>query len=179
MENINEVVLQGHIGKDPEIRESKFGPVANFSLATNESRKSVNGTFEKVTLWHRIIGFGKLADFVRNNLIRGCGCYIKGKLRYGEYLKNDVKVFTTEIVASEIKLIEKENNDSELNEQPIQSGQTQPRYQNDSLQQVVRASQSPNNQTQSQQRNKFQPASQPRTISKGYQPVEMDDDIPF
>lgn len=179
MKNINEVVLQGNIGRDPEFRESKFGIVANLNLATNESKKTESGAFEQVTLWHKIIAFGKVAEFIKNTFKKGDGCNVKGKLRYGEYFKNDVKVYTTEIIASEVKFIDREN-EPELNGQSIQP-QYQPQYQPQPQAQQSRTQQPQRMQQPRQEQYHSAPLS-PRT-SKGYSGYPKvktgEDDIPF
>ena len=44
--SVNKVVIVGHIGADPETRFTPSGTaVANFNLATNESRKSSEGEY--------------------------------------------------------------------------------------------------------------------------------------
>ena len=49
MKSINKVTLIGHTGNPPEVRYTQGGaPVANFSLATNESWKSDTGEWQKV-----------------------------------------------------------------------------------------------------------------------------------
>ena len=53
--SINRVILVGYLGGDPESRYTPSGTaVANFNVATNESRKSSDGNFEDHTEWHRL-----------------------------------------------------------------------------------------------------------------------------
>ena len=45
--SVNKVVIVGHIGADPETRFTPSGTaVANFNLATNESRKISDGEYQ-------------------------------------------------------------------------------------------------------------------------------------
>ena len=51
--SVNKVVIVGHIGAAPETRFTPSGTaVANFNLATNESRKSSEGEYRDHTEWH-------------------------------------------------------------------------------------------------------------------------------
>jgi single-strand DNA-binding protein len=59
MPTLNQVLVMGHLGRDPEVRYSKNGKsIANCSIAT--SYKPQNGQ-EQVT-WHKIVAFGAMAD---------------------------------------------------------------------------------------------------------------------
>ena len=48
--SINRVILVGHLGGDAESRYTPSGTaVANFNVATNESRKNADGDFQDHT----------------------------------------------------------------------------------------------------------------------------------
>ena len=50
MPSVNKVILIGNLGQDPELRFTQGGtPVANFSIATNESWTSREGNREERT----------------------------------------------------------------------------------------------------------------------------------
>ena len=66
------MILIGNLGKDPEIRYTQSGePIANFSLATNESWNDKDGQKQERTEWHRVEVFGKTAQVVRDYLTQG------------------------------------------------------------------------------------------------------------
>ena len=70
--SVNKVVIVGHIGADPETRFTPSGTaVANFNLATNESRKSSEGEYQDHTEWHNCVLFGKRAEFAGEYLKKG------------------------------------------------------------------------------------------------------------
>ena len=80
--SINRVILVGHLGGDPESRYTPSGTaVANFNVATNESRKNSDGDFEDHTEWHRCVLFGKPAEIVTQYLKKGQMVYVEGRLR--------------------------------------------------------------------------------------------------
>jgi len=90
MASVNRVVLIGNLGKDPEIRYTQAGePIANFSLATNESWTDKSGQKQERTEWHRVEVFGKPAQVVRDYLTKGRQVYIEGSIRYDEWTDKD------------------------------------------------------------------------------------------
>ena len=75
-------ILVGYLGGDPESRYTPSGTaVANFNVATNESRKSSDGNFEDHTEWHRCVLFGKPAETATQYLKKGQMVYVEGRLR--------------------------------------------------------------------------------------------------
>lgn len=90
MASVNKVVLIGNLGKDPEVRYMPSGePVANFSLATNESWTDKNGQKQDRTEWHRVEVFGKAAQVIRDYCSKGKQVYIEGSIRYEEWTDKD------------------------------------------------------------------------------------------
>ena len=80
--SINRVILVGYLGGDPESRYTPSGTaVANFNVATNESRKNSDGDFEDHTEWHRCVLFGKSAETATQYLKKGQLVYVEGRLR--------------------------------------------------------------------------------------------------
>ena len=80
--SINKVVLIGRLGNDPKLTYLPSGtPVANFSVATDESYKDRDGNKVERTEWHRIAVYGHSAEFCSNYLSKGRLVYIEGKLQ--------------------------------------------------------------------------------------------------
>ncbi len=105
---LNKGELIGHIGRDPEIRFTPDGKcIANFSVATSDSYKDKEGVKKENTEWHRVVAFGKLAEIIRDYCQKGQLIYIVGKIRTRKYEKDGVDHYTTEIVASEMKMLSK------------------------------------------------------------------------
>jgi len=78
MKSVNEAILVGHVGSDPEIRTSQGGTmIAKVSLATNHTYKS-----ETRTDWHRLTIFGKLAQVVQDHVRKGDRLYVRGRIEY-------------------------------------------------------------------------------------------------
>jgi single-strand DNA-binding protein len=105
--SVNKVILVGRLGRDPEIRYTSGGqPVANFSVATDESYKDRNGERQKRTEWHRIVIWGKQAEVAQKFLKKGTEVYFEGRLQTREWQdKEGQKRTTTEIVVTDFRFL--------------------------------------------------------------------------
>lgn len=106
MSGINKVILVGHLGKDPEIRQLEGGvSVASFPLATSETFNK-DGKKVEQTEWHNIVLWRSLADVAAKFLQKGKLVYIEGKLRTRSFEdKEGIKKYTTEIVAENFTML--------------------------------------------------------------------------
>ena len=105
---LNKVMLIGHLGNDPERRETASGQtVVNFTLATSENFKDSSGNPQERTEWHRIVVWGRLADICSQYLKKGRQVYIEGRLqtRSWDDSKSGEKKYTTEIVCSDMQML--------------------------------------------------------------------------
>ena len=105
---INKVILVGNVGADPEVRALESGvKVARIRLATTEryTDRQTNETKEQ-TEWHTITMWRNLADVADKFVRKGSQIYVEGSLRTREWTDRDnQKRYTTEIVASDMKLL--------------------------------------------------------------------------
>jgi single-strand DNA-binding protein len=106
MSGINKVILVGHLGKDPEVRQLEGGvSVASFPLATSETFNK-DGKKVEQTEWHNIVLWRSLADVAAKFLQKGKLVYIEGKLRTRSFEdKEGVKKYTTEVVAENFTML--------------------------------------------------------------------------
>lgn len=75
-----EIILVGHIGKDPEMRYTPDGePVTSFSLAAQTGFGE-----HKKTLWFRVSAWGKLAENTNQYLKKGSKALVVGRLVGGD-----------------------------------------------------------------------------------------------
>ena len=124
---INKAVLVGRLGKDPEVRHTAGDAmVTSFSLATEEQWKDKNGEKVEKTEWHRIVTFGKLAEICAQYLVKGKLIFIEGRMQTRSWDdKEGNKRYTTEIVASNMKMLDSKGQgkepggDEEYVEQPF------------------------------------------------------------
>ena len=107
MASINKVMLIGGIGADPVVRYMPSGDaIANFPLATAESRKDKNGEKQEKTEWHRIVFFGRQAEIAGEYLKKGSQIYIEGRLQTRKWTDKDgVEHYTTEIIGDRMQML--------------------------------------------------------------------------
>lgn len=105
---INKCIIVGHLGQEPKMQHMPSGgAVTSISVATSESWKDKNtGQQQDRTDWHRIVFFNKLAEIAGQYLKKGSKVYIEGSLRTRAWEKDGEKRYTTEIVASEMQMLD-------------------------------------------------------------------------
>lgn len=104
---MNLVVLIGNLGADPEVRSANSGTsVCNLRLATS-SREKVNGEWQNVPEWHRVVCFGNTADAVAKFTRKGSKVAVRGSIKTNKWTDKDGTVkYSTEIVASEVNFLD-------------------------------------------------------------------------
>lgn len=105
---VNKVILVGNVGGDPEVRYMPSGgAVTNVTLATSESWKDKQtGQPQERTEWHRVVFFNRLAEIAGEYVRKGSKLYVEGALRTRQWEQDGVKRYTTEIVASEMQMLD-------------------------------------------------------------------------
>jgi single-strand DNA-binding protein len=105
---VNKVILVGNVGNDPEFRAMPNGNgVANVSLATSDTWKDkTSGEAKEKTEWHRVVFFNRLAEIVEQYVNKGSKLYIEGRLQTRSWEQDGVKRYSTEIVASEMQMLD-------------------------------------------------------------------------
>ncbi len=105
--SVNKVILVGRLGRDPETRYTSGGQaVCHFSLATDETFKDKSGERQKRTEWHKIVAWGKKAEFAQQYLKKGQEVYVEGSIRTNEWTdKENQKRTTVEIIASDFRFV--------------------------------------------------------------------------
>jgi single-strand DNA-binding protein len=89
-------------------------PVANFSIAVDESFKNKDGQKVEKTEWVRIVVWGKQAEFVGKYLSKGRLVYIEGKLETRKYEKDGQDHYSTQIVASEFMFLDSKKDGTQV-----------------------------------------------------------------
>ena len=120
MPSVNKVILMGHLGNDPELKVMPNNDaVCNFTVATSEKWKDKNsGEQREATEWHRIVIFRKLAEIAGKYLKKGSLVYIEGSLKTRKWEKDGHTNYTTEVVASEMKMLGKKDGEKPKAETP-------------------------------------------------------------
>lgn len=105
---VNKVILVGNLGNDPETRFMPDGnAVTNITVATSINWKDRDsGESKERTEWHRVVFFRRLAEIAGEYLKKGSKVYVEGSLRTRQWEKDGQKHYTTEIVASEMQMLD-------------------------------------------------------------------------
>jgi single-strand DNA-binding protein len=111
--SVNIVILQGRLGRNPEIRYTQGGKgVANMSLATDETYKDKQGERQKKTTWHNLVSWISI-EFIEQYLHAGDLIFVQGRIQTREWQdKEGVKRVTTEISVQDIKPVVTARTDS-------------------------------------------------------------------
>ena len=105
--SVNQVILMGNLGKDPEVRTLENNvKVATFSLATSTGGcKKADGTeVPEKTQWHNVVCWRGLAEIVEKYAKKGDKLTVFASIGYRDYEKDGVKHRTTDIVAYDVVL---------------------------------------------------------------------------
>jgi single-strand DNA-binding protein len=84
MSSVNEVILIGNLGRDPEVRAfPSGGRIASLRIATSETWKDkTTGERKERTEWHSVTVQGDgLVGVVERYLAKGSKVYLRGKLQ--------------------------------------------------------------------------------------------------
>lgn len=100
--SVNKVIIIGHLGRDPEVRNfPNGGKVVNLRIATSESwRDKASGERKERTEWHSVAVFSEpLAKIAEQYLRKGSKVYIEGALETRKWQdQSGADRYTTEIV---------------------------------------------------------------------------------
>jgi len=133
-QGLNKVMLIGNAGTDCETRFSSSGkPVANFSVAVNESFKDGSGRRQLRCEWFRCVAWQKLAEIAGQFITKGKLVYVEGRLQTRKYDGNDGNARTvTEVVVTTLRLLGGSSKNGPSNgqagaqpAQPVQGSQEQ------------------------------------------------------
>lgn len=107
---VNKVILIGNLGRDPEVNHTQSGTaVATLSVATTRRVKK-GDQWESETEWHRVVAWGKTAEFCGNYLQKGSKVYVEGRLSTREWAdRYGQKRYTTEVVAESVQSLDPRN----------------------------------------------------------------------
>ena len=82
------VMLIGNVGRDPEVKFLPSGKaLCNFTLATNERKKDLDGVVTDSTIWWRCTAWGNTAEAVARYAKKGSKLLVEGSL-YAEQTGN-------------------------------------------------------------------------------------------
>lgn len=116
---MNLIVLQGRLGRDPEIKKMNNGNnLCKFPLAvTNSRKKNEKGYYE--TDWFNCTAFGKTCELIEKYFSKGKGIIINGQINMNRYQDRSGQDQTTyEVIVSNISFPVQEKKQAQKNETP-------------------------------------------------------------
>ena len=113
---LNKVQLIGRLGQDPQLKYTQTGsPIANFTIATDESFTDREGNRQERTEWHRIVVFQKTAENCGRYLHKGSLVYVEGGLQTRKWQdQQGMDHFMTEVKAQRVVFLDKRQTPEEM-----------------------------------------------------------------
>jgi single-strand DNA-binding protein len=104
MNNLNSILIEGNLTRDPEFRETAKGTaLCTFSIATNRFFKQGDETEKEVSFFD-VQTWAKLAENCRNLGHKGRGVRVVGRLKQERWNGNDGKAHSkVSIVADHVE----------------------------------------------------------------------------
>jgi len=121
MRGVNQAMLIGYLGSDPEIRYSPDGrAVATLSLATTASWKDkATGEQQEATEWHRVVLFNRLAQIAEQYLKKGALIYVEGALQTRQWSDKDGSSrSSTQVVGKQLEMLSRKSQESPPHAEP-------------------------------------------------------------
>ena len=110
MVGLNRVQLIGHLGRDPELKETPNGKkVCNFSVAVNRRKRDKGGESQQVADWFNIETWERLAEICSEYLHKGSLVFLEGRLQIDAYEENGSTRYFTKVVTSQMQMLEPKN----------------------------------------------------------------------
>jgi len=100
-------MLLGNVTRDPQMKTKPGGqPVITFGLATNRTWKDMEGKKQSLAEFHNLVAWGRLAEFISENVTKGKPLFIEGYLKTRNWDSPEgAKIFRTEVVVENIVLV--------------------------------------------------------------------------
>lgn len=118
--SLNKIMLIGNLGQDAENSFTNNNvSITKFSIATVNSYKTKEGSWQNETTWHNVVAFN-LSDFFKDGLKKGSKFYVEGRLTKRDYTDREgIKRYSTEVLAE--KLIPLDGRDGTSSYSPNQN----------------------------------------------------------
>lgn len=153
MASYNKITLVGHVGRDPELKQTPNAKVVDFSIAVNEPAR---GQQPEKTEWYRVSFWDRRAETIAQYVRKGTQILVEGRLSVRTYLDPNTQRdrYSLEVTGSDFVLLGTKQDGQDPNTGSFQQQQ----------------------QTQPFQRTAPQPAAAPAPVLA---PTSAEDDLPF
>jgi single-strand DNA-binding protein len=104
--NVNRVVLTGNLTRDPELRSLQSGTsVCSLRIASNSRRRDSSGEWVDKPNYFSVTVWGAQGENCARFLSKGRPVCIDGRLDWREWVKDDTKRESIEIVAESVQFL--------------------------------------------------------------------------
>ena len=117
---MNQVGLVGRITKDPVLRQLSEGRnQTSFSIAINRPFKNSQGMVDADFIY--CVANGKLAEHIVKYCGKGSLIGINGRIQTGSYMKDNQKVYTTEVIVETVRFYALKSPNQSTSTDPLES----------------------------------------------------------
>ena len=105
---MNKAFIIGRLGQDPKVSQTQTGNiVASLNIATDESFTGQDGNKVEKTEWHRVVAFGKQAEFCSNYLSKGRLVLVEGSIQTRKWQDQEGQDrYITEVKARSVQALD-------------------------------------------------------------------------
>ncbi len=96
---MNKSLFIGRVVKNPDFKMTESIDIAKFTLAVDRHSKDKTADFVNIT------AFSNLADICEKYLKKGQLVYVEAYVKTGSYEKDNKKIYTTDFIASDVRIL--------------------------------------------------------------------------
>lgn len=120
---INRAVLVGRLTRDVEVRKTQSGiSCAMFTVACDRNRKKDENSNEPTADFISCVAWRQPADFLGQYAHKGSLVGIDGRIQTRNYEKDGQRIYMTEVVADQVRLLESKGSTAGSDRPPVTSG---------------------------------------------------------
>lgn len=120
---INRAVLVGRLTRDVEVRKTQSGiSCAMFTVACDRNRKKDENSNEPTADFISCVAWRQPADFLGQYAHKGSLVGVDGRIQTRNYEKDGQRIYMTEVVADQVRLLESKSSTAGSDRPPVMSG---------------------------------------------------------
>ena len=120
---INRAVLVGRLTRDVDVRKTQSGiSCAMFTVACDRNRKKDENSNEPTADFISCVAWRQPADFLGQYAHKGSLVGVDGRIQTRTYEKDGQRIYMTEVVADQVRLLETKSSTAGSDRPPVTSG---------------------------------------------------------
>lgn len=130
---MNNVVLMGRLTRDPELRYTQGSNLAYVRLnvavdknLSREKRQEMESKGQPTADFINVVAWGKLGENIAKFTSRGLRVLVTGRIQTGSYEKDGQKVYTTDVLASNVEFLDWKGGNNTSSPQQANTSQQAP-----------------------------------------------------